>query len=126
MKNKILITGGAGYVGSTLVPLLLKSKYYITVVDTFWFGNYLPKNKRIKIIKKNILTLRDKDMKGVHTVVHLASVANDTASDLNPKLTWEISCLGTKHLCDLAKKIRLRNLFLLPRVVYMELKKRKK
>ena len=89
MKNKILITGGAGYVGSTLVPLLLKSKYYITVVDTFWFGNYLPKNKRIKIIKKNILTLRNKDMKGVHTVIHLASVANDTASDLNPKLTWK-------------------------------------
>ncbi len=108
MKNKILITGGAGYVGSTLVPLLLKSKYYITVVDTFWFGNYLPKNKRIKIIKKNILTLRNKDMKGVHTVIHLASVANDTASDLNPKLTWEISCLGTKHLCDLAKKNKIK------------------
>ena len=49
-------------------------------------------------------------MKGVHTVVHLASVANDTASDLNPKLTWEISCLGTKHLCDLAKKNKIKKI----------------
>lgn len=108
MENKILITGGAGYVGTTLVPLLLKFDYEIIIVDTFWFGNYLPKSNKIKIIKKNILALRDIDMKRVDTVVHLASVANDTASDLNPKLTWEISCLGTKHLCDLAEKNKIK------------------
>tara|TARA_Y100001958_G_C21201597_1_gene528193 strand:+ start:512 stop:1462 length:951 start_codon:yes stop_codon:yes gene_type:complete len=108
LENKILITGGAGYVGTTLVPLLLKFDYEIIIVDTFWFGNYLPKSNKIKIIKKNILALRDIDMKRVDTVVHLASVANDTASDLNPKLTWEISCLGTKHLCDLAEKNKIK------------------
>ena len=47
-------------------------------------------------------------MKRVDTVVHLASVANDTASDLNPKITWEISCLGKKHLCDLAEKNKIK------------------
>lgn len=106
--NKILVTGGAGYVGTTLVPLLLNLSYKVLVIDTFWFGNYLPKHKNLITLKKNILDIEDKDIKGTHTVIHLASVANDTASDLNPKLTWEISCLGTKHLCDVAKKVRIK------------------
>tara|TARA_Y100001980_G_C14540974_1_gene318842 strand:+ start:111 stop:1082 length:972 start_codon:yes stop_codon:yes gene_type:complete len=108
LKNKILITGGAGYVGTTLVPLLLKFNYKLVIVDTFWFGNYLPKNNQITILKKNILDLKDRDMKGVDTIIHLASVANDAASDLDPKLTWEISCLGTKHICDLAKNNKVK------------------
>ena len=42
--------------------------------------------------------------KNIKTVIHLASVANDPASNLDPKLTWEISCLGTMRLCELSKK----------------------
>tara|TARA_B100001989_G_C24549623_1_gene473373 strand:+ start:4035 stop:4985 length:951 start_codon:yes stop_codon:yes gene_type:complete len=108
MNIKILVTGGAGYVGTTLVPLLLKQNYKVIVIDTFWFGNYLPKHKNLVTLKKNILNIKEKDIKGTHTIIHLASVANDTASDLNPKLTWEISCLGTKHLCDIAKNVRVK------------------
>jgi len=108
MNNKILVTGGAGYVGTTLVPLLLKQNYKVLVIDTFWFGNYLPKHKNLITLKKNILNIKERDMKGIHTIIHLASVANDTASDLDPKLTWEISCLGTKHLCDIAKKVGVK------------------
>ncbi len=40
MKN-ILITGGAGYVGTLLTETLLEKGYSITIVDTMWFGNYL-------------------------------------------------------------------------------------
>ena len=108
MNNKILVTGGAGYVGTTLVPLLLKLNYKVRVIDTFWFGDYLPKHRNLETIKKNILDIEKKDIKGISTIIHLASVANDTASDLDPKLTWEISCLGTKHLCDVAKDARVK------------------
>jgi nucleoside-diphosphate-sugar epimerase len=108
MNNKILVTGGAGYVGTTLVPLLLKLNYKVLVIDTFWFGNYLPKHKRLTTLKKNILDVEEKELKGIHSIIHLASVANDTASDLDPKLTWEISCLGTKHLCDVAKNVGVK------------------
>jgi len=46
MKKKILITGGGGYVGSLLCDKLTNENYEITVLDTFWFGNYLKKKKK--------------------------------------------------------------------------------
>ena len=53
MKN-ILITGGGGYIGTNLVNNLINDGYNITVIDTFWFGNYLKINKKLKILKKDI------------------------------------------------------------------------
>ena len=100
----ILVTGGGGYKGIILVQKLLKLKKKVKVIDTFWFGNYLPKNKNLTIIKKDIHECNINDLKNVKTIFHLASVANDPASNLRPKLTWEISCLGTMKLCELAKK----------------------
>jgi nucleoside-diphosphate-sugar epimerase len=108
MIKKILITGGGGYVGTLLVLELLKKNYKITVVDTFWFGNYLPKNKNLKILKKNILNLRNSDFKRIDCVIHLASIANDNAADINQKFAWETSCLGTKIICDLSKNNNIK------------------
>jgi nucleoside-diphosphate-sugar epimerase len=106
---KVLITGGGGYVGTELVKSLLKKNIQIKVVDIFWFPNKLPKNKNLKIVKKDILKIEKKDLKGINTIIHLASIANDPASNLDPKLTWEISCLGTMRLCELAKKNKIKN-----------------
>ena len=108
MIKKILITGGGGYVGTLLVLELLKKNYKITEVDTFWFGNYLPKNKNLKILKKNILNLRNSDFKRIDCVIHLASIANDNAADINQKFAWETSCLGTKIICDLSKNNNIK------------------
>ena len=54
MIKKIIITGGGGYIGTNLVKHLLKKKYHVKVIDTFWFGNYLKKSKNLNIIKKDI------------------------------------------------------------------------
>ena len=60
------ILGGGGYVGTPLTAQLLKNKRNkIIVVDTFWFGNYLKKNKRLKIIKKDIREADKKWFKGI-------------------------------------------------------------
>ena len=50
---KILLTGGAGYVGSVLAPVLIDHSYKVDVIDLLWFGNHLPKD--IKVIKKEFL-----------------------------------------------------------------------
>ncbi len=104
----IIVTGGGGYVGTLLVPKLLKQNHKVIVIDTFWFGDYLKPHKNLKKIKKNILNLKKKDLKNGDLIIHLAGMANDTASNLAPKLTWEITCLGTKILCDLAKENKIK------------------
>ena len=52
---KLLIAGGAGYVGSVLIPKLLDRGYKVDVVDLFWFGNNLPRN--VAILHKDIFQL---------------------------------------------------------------------
>ena len=136
MDNKILVTGGAGYVGTTLVPILLKLNYKVLVIDAFLFGghlnknnafgNYLPKHKNLKILKKNILSIEEKDIKGVISLIHLASPANDTVADLDPKLNWEVTCLGTKHLCDMAKNAGVKKFIYASSSTVYGLKKEKK
>jgi Nucleoside-diphosphate-sugar epimerases len=51
---KILLTGGCGYVGTNLTNMLINKGYFVTVVDTMWFGNYLIPNSNLKVIKADI------------------------------------------------------------------------
>ena len=53
MKN-IFVTGGAGYVGSVLIPLLIKEGYKVTSVDLMIYGDTLPKHDQLNIIKGDI------------------------------------------------------------------------
>ena len=101
MKN-ILVTGGGGYVGTNLTSELLSENYIVTVLDTFWFGNYLKKHKNLKIIKKDIRNINKKDLKNMECIMHLASIANDPAAELNARLTWDVNVLATYKLINLA------------------------
>ena len=63
MKN-ILIIGGAGYVGSILIPKLLKKNYQITCFDLMIYGEgFLPKNNNLKIIKGDLMNEIKKNLK---------------------------------------------------------------
>lgn len=101
MKN-ILVTGGGGYVGTILVKELLKDNYKVTVLDTFWFGNYLKKHKKLKIIKKDLRNIIKKDLNKIDSIIHLASIANDPAAELDTRLTWDVNVLATYKLINLA------------------------
>ena len=99
----VLITGGAGYVGTELVKKLLSTGYGVQVVDTFWFGDHLGEHPNLVKIK---LDIRDfdvyKNFKIPDSVIHLASIANDPSVELNPELSWEIGCLGTLKVLNWA------------------------
>lgn len=101
MKN-IFISGGGGYVGTNLAQELLKDDYKIIVLDTFWFGNYLKKNKNLKIIKKDLRNVNKSDLNNIDCIIHLASIANDPAAELDAKLTWDVNVLATYKLINLA------------------------
>ena len=92
--KKILVIGGAGYVGSKLVPTLLENNYLVTVFDLLIYGNNLPsKNKNLKVVSgdvRNISKLKE-SLKNQDAVVHLACISNDPSFELNPKLGQEIN-----------------------------------
>jgi len=99
----ILILGGGGYVGTPLTSKLLENKKNkITVVDTFWFGNFLNKNKRLKIIKKDIRETDISWFKGIDCIIHLANIANDPAVDLNPNLSWDVNVITSMKIMKFA------------------------
>jgi len=105
----ILILGGGGYVGTPLTTKLLENKKNkITVVDTFWFGNFLKKNKRLNIVKKDIRKVDEKWFKGIDCIIHLANIANDPAVDLNPNLSWDVNVISSMKIMKFAIKNKVK------------------
>lgn len=106
MRKRVLVTGGAGYVGSILVPLLLKNDYKVTALDWYIFGKTIKKHKNLREIKGDLRDrqLVKKSLVGVDAVIHLASISNDPSFDLDPKLSKSINYDATRCLIDEAKK----------------------
>ena len=101
---KILVTGGHGYVGSVLVPHLLKRGHDVTVVDTQWFGRHLESHSRLTDIEIDSRDLSQDHIAGHEAVIHLANIANDPAVDLDPLISWQVNVLATQRLASLAAK----------------------
>lgn len=109
----ILVTGGAGYVGSLLVPTLLKKGHKVKVLDLYIFGNTLSglsHYSRLVEIKGDIRNKRTviKSLKGIDVVIHLACISNDPSFELNPILGKSINYHATKQLIDLARQARIK------------------
>lgn len=79
---KVLVAGGAGYIGSALVPTLIDRGYEVEVIDLLWFGNYLPKS--VKLIKKDLFECHEADLKGYDQVIFLAGLSNDPMAEYSP------------------------------------------
>lgn len=105
---KILVTGACGYKGTVLVPKLLAAGHEVVGFDIMWFGNFLQPHPGLRIIKGDVRNIDEIPLDGVDAIIHLSSVANDPCGDLDPKLTWEISCLATMQLADRAVRRGIR------------------
>ncbi len=99
---KILIAGGAGYIGSVLIPKLLDRGYQVDVVDLFWFGNHLP--DETGIIHKNIFDLTEADLAGYDQVVFLAGLSNDPMAEFAPSKNFVYNAAAPAYLAYVAKK----------------------
>lgn len=92
--KKIIVIGGAGYVGCQLVPELMKKEYEVTVFDLMIYGNNLPTNaKNLNIIQGDVRDIEKlkRSLKSQDAVIHLACISNDPSFELNPKLGKEIN-----------------------------------
>ena len=108
--KKIFITGGGGYVGTRLVPYLLKKKFFVTVYDTFWFGNFLKKNKNLKIIKGDIRNTKKikNSCKNHDFFLHLACISNDSSFELDNNLSKTINYKAFEPMVKAAKSVGIK------------------
>ena len=105
MKN-ILITGGAGYVGSVLIPILIENGYNVTSIDLMIYGDTLTHHKNLKIVKGDIRNqnLLKKYIVNQDSVIHLACISNDPSFELNPKLGKSINLDAFEPLVKISKE----------------------
>ncbi len=103
-KNKrfVLVTGGAGYIGSVLVPLLLERGYRVRVFDKLLFGDdgLAEVADRIEIVQGDVCDFDDGVLDDIDKVVHLAALSNDPTADFNPEANRIINVEGTRNVAE--------------------------
>lgn len=111
----VLVAGGAGYIGSVLVPLLLEKGHRVTVLDRLYFGDTLAKAKasvagrdKLTIVKADIRSVSPSVMTGVEGVIDLSGISNDPSCELEPELTKSVNIDGGKRLVVLAREAGVR------------------
>src|SRR5438128_7623771 len=112
--KKVLVTGGAGYVGSVLVPKLLATGCDVTVLDLFLYGtdvfDTVRENPRLRLIKGDLRASASIEaaLAGCDAVIHLACISNDPSFELDPALGKSINLDAFRPLVRAAKVAQVR------------------
>jgi len=109
---KVLVTGGAGYIGSILTTMLLEKGYGVKCLDRFFFGEEtlrdVRSNSNLELIKDDIRWFDPKILKDVDAVLDLASLSNDPSGELDPSKTYDINFLGRVRVAKLSKEYGIK------------------
>lgn len=102
----VLVTGGAGYIGSVLSRILLEKGYNLTILDRLFFGKDSLKeiSDQITLIKDDIRFFNPHTLDGIDAIIDLAALSNDPCGELEPEKTLEINYKGRVRVAKLAKK----------------------
>ena len=103
---RLLIAGGAGYVGSALIPRLLERGYLVDVVELFWFGNSLP--AETGILNKDLFDVTVDDLRDYDQVIFLAGLSNDPMAEYSPSKNFVYNAAAPAYLAYTAKKAGVR------------------
>ena len=115
----VVVTGGAGYLGSVLVPKLVRRGHQVRVIDLGYFGlGHLKTLMRAIDVRRDDLRAVVQDpacgrelLRDADCVIHLAAISNDPSADLHPDLTEELNVDVTLRLAELAREQGARFLF---------------
>lgn len=103
---KLLIAGGAGYLGSVLIPRLMERGYKVDVVDLFWFGNHLP--RQTGVLNKDIFQLTVEDLEPYDQVIFLAGLSNDPMAEYSPSKNFIFNAAAPAYLAYIAKIAKVK------------------
>lgn len=112
--RNVLVIGGAGYIGSALLPKLLEKGYFVRLLDLFIYGEeaiapYID-HPRLEVVKADFRQI-DKvvaSMRGVDAVVHLGGIVGDPACALDEELTIDVNLVATRTIAEIAKGFGVR------------------
>jgi nucleoside-diphosphate-sugar epimerase len=115
----ILVTGGAGYLGTILIPKLIARGHRVRVLDVGYFGvgHLRAIRPPVELFREDIRhigeepRLAEQLLEGCDCIIHLAAISNDPSAELNPQLTEDINFQATKIIAEIAKKKGIRFLF---------------
>lgn len=112
----ILVTGGAGYVGSVLLPELIKDGHSVKCLDRFFFGDEFLSQKqfdgKIELIRDDIRWFKPDVLKDIDLVMDLAALSNDPIGALEPEKTYQINHLGRARVGRLSKEMGVKRYIL--------------
>src|SRR5262249_26033782 len=113
---RVLVTGHLGYIGTVMVPMLLRSGHEVVGLDsdlyercTFAAGGSIV---GVPNLRKDVRDVERKDLEGLDAIIHLSGLSNDPLGDLQPELTYEINHRASVRLAKLAKQAGVRRFLL--------------
>jgi nucleoside-diphosphate-sugar epimerase len=109
----VFVAGGAGYIGSVLVPMLLEHGHRVTALDRFYFGDTLTPLKqrfgeKVGVVRGDVRAFDRALLQSVDAVVDLSGISNDPSCELEPALTRSVNVDGAKRLAVAAREHGVR------------------
>ena len=107
---KVLVTGHRGFIGTVMVPMLLKEGFDVTGLDTdlYRYCTYGEEPLAIPEINKDVRDVEASDLEGFDAIVHLAALSNDPLGNINPELTYDINYRASVRIAELAKQVGVK------------------
>ncbi len=108
--RRILVTGSEGYIGSVVMPMLLRHGYRVDGLDTCWYahGQLVPLECAWRCIQKDIRDLEPEELSRYWAIVHLAALCNDHVGQLDPDVTLDVNYRATVRLAEMARRVGVR------------------
>jgi len=105
----ILVTGGAGYIGSVLVPKLLEHGHEVRVLDRmFWGLPHYAGQPGVELVNADVRRMPEGVLDGIDAVDHLAGFSNDPTAEYSPDANWQMNAVATETIARLCHAAGVR------------------
>lgn len=101
---RVLVTGGAGYIGSVMVPKLLARGHQVRVLDRmFWGLPHYANEPGVELVNADVRRMPEGVLHGIDAVDHLAGFSNDPTSEYSPGANWQMNAVATETIASLCR-----------------------